>query len=268
MKRQSRIEQQGRTAAKGITLRDRRMAMKAFGGGALALFACGGTGLDDLTDAGSDAGGTPGTGGTTGIDTGTPASCTVAPTETIGPYPDKTGMLTNAAYHRRDITEGRAGLPLDVVLSIVNKNAACAAIPDAAVIVWQCDADGHYSEYGNQPGGYDGTGATYLRGVQTSDTNGQVTFRTIYPGWYQGRATHIHIQVFINGVSKMITQLAFPETVTAGVYATGVYAAKGNNPQSNASDMVFADSLAEELANLTGDTTAGYTATLTIGLAL
>jgi protocatechuate 3,4-dioxygenase beta subunit len=221
----------------------RRDAIKALGGG-LLLIGCAG----DAGEAG-------------------PGSCGVAAEETIGPYPDRTGMLTSAAYDRSDITEGKAGLPLGVVLSIVNSSAACAAVTGAQVIVWQCDAEGHYSEYGNQPGGYDGTGATYLRGVQTTDSHGQVTFKTVYPGWYMGRATHIHVQVFIAGASKKVTQLAFPESVNAAVYRTGVYAAKGQNPQTNAADTVFADSLQSELATLTGDTTAGYTATLTIGVA-
>jgi protocatechuate 3,4-dioxygenase beta subunit len=225
----------------------RRDAMKLIGGG-LVLLGCG-TSTEDGADAGN-------------------ATCAVIPEETIGPYPDKTGMLTSATYNRRDITEGKSGLPLDVVLSLVDTRAGCAAVAGAQVIVWQCDAEGHYSEYGNQPGGYDGTGATFLRGVQTADANGQVTFRTVYPGWYQGRATHVHVQVFVGGVSKKVTQLAFPETVNNAVYASGVYAAKGQNPQTNAADMVFADSLQSELATLTGDTTGGYTATLTVGLAL
>ncbi len=243
----------------------RREALKLLGG-ALAFIGCG-PDLMSSADGGTD-GGTSGTdGGATVADAGTtPTTCTVADTETLGPYPDKVGMLTNTTYHRQDITEGRPGLPLTVVLSVVNTNSACAAITNAQVIVWQCDAAGHYSEYTQM--GYDGTGLTYLRGVQTTDANGQVTFKSIYPGWYQGRATHIHIEVYVNGASKKVTQLAFPESVNAAVYATGVYASKGQSPQSNATDMVFSDSLPEELANLTGDTTNGYTATLTVGIPL
>jgi protocatechuate 3,4-dioxygenase beta subunit len=221
----------------------RRDAMKLIGGG-LVLLGCG-----------------------TGAGAGNSA-CPVIPDETIGPYPDRTGMLTSATFNRRDITDGKPGLPLDLVLSLVDSGAVCAAVTGAQVIVWQCDAEGHYSEYANQPGGYDGTGATFLRGVQTADAGGQVTFRTVYPGWYPGRATHIHVQVFVGGVSKKVTQLAFPETVNGAVYASGVYAAKGQNPRSNAADTVFADSLQSELATVTGDTTSGYTASLTVGLAL
>jgi hypothetical protein len=62
------------------------------------------------------------------------------------------------------------------------------------------------------------------------------------------------------------TQVAFPESVAAAVYASGVYASKGQNATTNASDMVFSDSTQNELATLTGSTASGYTATLTIGV--
>ncbi len=83
-----------------------------------------------------------------------------------------------------------------------------------------------------------------------------------------GRATHIHVQVFVNGAVVKTTQAAFPENVTASVYRTGVYAAKGQSTTSNASDNVFADGTQTEMATLTGDTTSGYTATLTVGVSV
>ena len=187
---------------------------------------------------------TPTTGGTTST------SCAVTPSETEGPYPDKTGMINNSAFFRRDITEGRSG--------------SCSPVSNASVEIWQCDASGNYSEY-SQPG-FDGTGQTFLRGIQTTDANGQVTFTTIYPGWYAGRATHIHVDVFRSGSLVKTTQIAFPESVTAAVYASGVYASKGQNSTSNAGDMVFSDGTQNELATLTGSTASGYTATLTIGV--
>jgi protocatechuate 3,4-dioxygenase beta subunit len=100
-----------------------------------------------------------------------------------------------------------------------------------------------------------------------TDPSGRATFRTIYPGWYQGRATHIHVQVFVNGAVLKTTQIAFPEDVSAAVYRTGVYASHGLNTTSNSSDNVFADGTQSEMAALTGDASGGYTATLTIGVA-
>ena len=129
------------------------------------------------------------------------------------------------------------------------------------VEIWQCDATGNYSQYGSQ------AAQTYLRGIQTTDANGQVTFTTVYPGWYQGRATHIHIEVTRGGSSLKATQIAFPESVNAEVYGSGVYASRGSNPTANTRDMIFADSINSELATVSGNPASGYTATFTVGLA-
>jgi protocatechuate 3,4-dioxygenase beta subunit len=134
-------------------------------------------------------------------------------------------------------------------------------VANANVEIWQCDAAGNYSQYGSQ------TAQTYLRGIQTTNGDGQVTFTTVYPGWYQGRATHIHIEVVRNGVSSKVTQIAFPESANASVYATGVYASRGSNPTANARDGIFADSLDSEVASVSGDATNGYTATFRVGIA-
>lgn len=106
-------------------------------------------------------------------------ACAVTPSETIGPYPSLSDFI------RSDIREGKAGLPVTLAISVVNVNNACAPVSGATVDIWQCDADGNYSQYGSE------RNLTNLRGIQTTDANGLVTFTTIYPGWYQGRATHI-----------------------------------------------------------------------------
>jgi len=191
---------------------------------------------------------------------GATAACAVAPTETIGPYPSLVDLI------RSDIREGRTGTAVALTLTVVNVNNGCNPVADAVVDIWQCDADGHYSQY-NQPG-YNGTAQTFLRGIQATDSRGQVTFTTIYPGWYAGRATHIHVEVSVNGRSVKVTQIAFPETVNAEVYRSGVYAARGLNPTSNAGDMVFADSVSSELATVSGNPAGGYAAAFTVGIAV
>jgi protocatechuate 3,4-dioxygenase beta subunit len=173
-------------------------------------------------------------------------------------------MITNSAFFRRDITEGRPGLPLTLTMTIVNAANGCTPVANANVEVWQCDASGNYSEY-PQPG-FNGTGQTVLRGIQTTDANGQATFTTIYPGWYAGRATHIHVEIFVNGVSVKTTQIAFPEDISAGVYTTGVYASKGQNPTRNSSDNVFSDGTTNEMATVAGSTASSYTATISLGV--
>jgi protocatechuate 3,4-dioxygenase beta subunit len=190
------------------------------------------------------------------------SSCVVSPPETRGPYPDTVGMINNAAFYRRDIIEGRSGLPLTLTLTVVNVNNACAAVSGVQVEIWQCDAGGTYSEYGA------GAGQTFLRGVQTTDANGQVTFATIYPGWYAGRATHIHVDVYRSGTIVKTTQIAFPEDVSRTVYASGVYASKGQNSTTNAGDNVFSDGTTGEMATLSGNVSSGYTATLQVGISI
>lgn len=194
----------------------------------------------------------------------TPSTCTEIPSETAGPYPDKTGMVDDEVWYRQDITEGKTGVPLTLVLTVVDVSDKCAFVKDATVEIWHCDAAGLYSEY-SQPG-YDGTGTTFLRGLQVTGSAGQVTFKTVYPGWYQGRVTHIHAQVYVNGTVVKVTQFAFPENITKQVYSVAPYASKGQNSLTNSSDNVFSDGTTYEMLSVTGSTSAGYVASLTVGL--
>ena len=143
---------------------------------------------------------------------------------------------------------------------MVNAANGCAPVPNANVEIWHVDAAGNYSQYGTQ------TTQTFLRGIQTTNNNGEVTFTTIYPGWYQGRATHIHVEVTMNGRSVKVTQIAFPESINNTVHANGVYASRGSNPMSNQADGIFADSLSSEIVTPTGSVGAGYAATFQVGI--
>jgi protocatechuate 3,4-dioxygenase beta subunit len=225
--------------------------------GAAFTNACGSTSPTSPSGTGTST--TTGGGTTTG-------TCAVTPSETAGPYPDKLEMITNSAFFRRDVTEGRPGLPVALTMTIVNVASNCSPVTNASVEIWQCDASGNYSEY-SQPG-YNGTGQTFLRGLQATDASGQATFNTIYPGWYAGRATHIHVEIFVNGASVKTTQIAFPEDVSAAVYGTGAYASKGQNPTRNSNDNVFSDGTSSEIATLSGSASAGYTATITLGISV
>jgi len=183
------------------------------------------------------------------------SACAVTPTETAGPFPSITSLI------RSDIREDRQGIPLTLTIKVVNSSSGCAAVAGADVEVWHADVAGNYSEYSAE------RSKTYLRGVQTTDANGQVVFTTIYPGWYQGRATHIHVEVKTGGVSRKVTQMAFAEAVNNAVYGSGVYASRGVNPTANAADGIFTDSLASELVTPVGSPASGYTATFQVGIA-
>jgi protocatechuate 3,4-dioxygenase beta subunit len=191
---------------------------------------------------------------TTTTTTGTNAACVVTPSETAGPYPSR------ADFVRSDIREDRQGTALTLTITVVNANSGCAPVANAEVEIWHCDVAGDYSQYGSQ------TARTFLRGIQTTNAAGQAAFTTIYPGWYQGRATHIHAEVTVGGRSVKVTQMAFPESVNNTVHTSGVYASRGTNPTANLSDGIFADSLAAELVTPAGSPSGGYTAAFQIAV--
>ena len=193
-------------------------------------------------------------------------SCTVTSSETAGPYP----TITPSSYVRSNIVDGQSGVPLTVKIYIKNTNNSCSALSGALVDIWHCTAVGYYSEYTDTPGGgyatVDYTASHFLRGRQSTDSDGLVTFTSIFPGWYSPRAPHIHAHIYnSSGTSLLITQIAFPTDVCNTVYTTASdYTAHGTQDTSNANDMVFSDSLTNELSSVTGSVSAGYVLTHTI----
>ena len=201
----------------------------------------------------------------------TAGTCTLTATETDGPYP-LYAILTNSILTRQDITEGKTGVPLTLTITLQDLSNGCTPISGAGIYIWHCDKDGVYSGYATSTNA-GSTSTTFLRGVQVTDSNGQVTFTTVYPGWYAGRITHIHAQVYLNdslvqGTAVATTQLAFPVDITTAVYDSSLYT-KGQNTSvtSFAADNVFSDGTSTEMLTLSGDTTNGYAATMTISIA-
>jgi protocatechuate 3,4-dioxygenase beta subunit len=203
---------------------------------------------------------------TTSID----GNCAIIPTETQGPFP-LLAFLSNAAVRRQDITEGKTGVPLTVKLKLVNVNDSCKAIANTAVYIWHCDKDGSYSGYTSAQNG-DHVSETFLRGVQVTDSNGEVTFSTIYPGWYPGRITHIHFQAYLsdnlNITATATSQLAFPQAITSAVNSSSLYHGQNTSVASFAADNIFSDGTTYQMATVTGDVNTGYVASLTVGIAV
>lgn len=251
----------------------------------LVLACCGGgdsASGSTASDSGSSSSDSGGSGSSTS--SGTCRSTEIA-SETGGPYPadgsntsngSTVDVLSLSGILRSDIRSNvgestvLTGLPL--TLTVVNLNNACAAIEGAAVYIGHCDKDDEYSDYNTSANG-DHVGETYLRGVQLTDANGQVSFTTVYPGWYAGRITHIHAEVYLDGnyasgTPDKTTQFAFPQSVTTEVYASSLYVAHGQNTSvtSFSADNVFSDGTDTEMLTLSGDTSSGYAATLTLGL--
>ena len=206
---------------------------------------------DTSTDTSSD------TSTDTTSDTETIDSCEVTPSETEGPYPTH----NPSSYERVDIVGDRTGIDLDLNITIRNVNDSCNVLEGAMVDVWHCDKDGNYSEYS----GF--TSNHFLRGRQVSDSSGLVEFATIFPGWYNGRATHIHVHIFnADGDSLLVTQIAFPEgdnSAVVRVNASSDYGyTKGMSGYTyNAQDNVFRDGVDEELASVSGSISEGFTLT-------
>lgn len=183
--------------------------------------------------------------------------CEVSPRETKGPF----GTKTPAQMIKANIKSDRVGVPLLINLEILDKSNNCKPMANAVVDIWHCDKDGNYSEYGNHwLQKKDFTAVHFLRGRQTSDEKGNVSFLSIYPGWYAGRAPHIHVEIFNpSGKSLLITQLAFPEEVSSKVYSSSLYANRGEADTSNKRDTIFSDSLDRQLATVTGNINDGFT---------
>jgi len=188
--------------------------------------------------------------------------CDISPRETKGPFPTKTPSQMIQANIKAD----RTGIALLINLTIIDKTNQCKPLISGFVDIWHCDKEGNYSEYGNHPmQRTDFTSAHFLRGRQTTDANGQVSFLSIYPGWYHGRAPHIHIEILDkDGKSLLVTQVAFPENISGTVYASSLYASRGQADTPNDRDNVFSDSLSEQMATVTGNIKEGFTLSSTI----
>ena len=166
-----------------------------------------------------------------------PGSCRLLPQAVEGPYYFDPHLV------RSDMTEGRPGLSLDLVLRVIDA-VTCKPLANARVDVWHCDARGVYSGYAGQGDKRDVSekGSTYLRATQICGADGSVRFRTIYPGWYPGRTPHIHVMVFIDQTTVATAQVYFPDDVSARVYAANApYAARPTPDTTNANDGIFRD---------------------------
>ncbi|MDT7835230.1 dioxygenase family protein [Aquabacterium sp. OR-4] len=260
----------------------------ALSAGPMALAGCGGGGGDAGT---AGFGSTTGSGTTTGSGSTTVSSCTAVPTETNGPYPadgtlassQRLNALALSGIVRSDIRTSvasasgtAAGVVATLKIKLVNANSGCANLAGYAIYVWHCTRDGNYSLYSS---GH--TGQNYLRGVQVTDANGEVSFTTIFPGAYSGRWPHIHYEVYPSETAAIdagsvgdwtkVSQIAIPEDACRTVYgsASGYSSSlTALNGVSLASDNVFSDGVTSQMATVSGSLSAGYVIDAVVGISV
>jgi len=199
-------------------------------------------------------------------------ACVVRPAQTEGPYflderLDRTDI-------RSDPTDGsvKAGAPLDLTFNVSRLDGAtCAPLAGAYVDLWQCDAEGVYAGVTDINGLFDTRGKKFLRGYQVTNAAGVARFRTIYPGWYQGRAVHVHFKIRTDLTARareFASQLYFDEAVNDRVMARPPYNTKPGSRQPNARDGIFRSSGGSQLVMALAEAGGGWSGSFDSGLAL
>jgi protocatechuate 3,4-dioxygenase beta subunit len=195
-------------------------------------------------------------------------ACVVRPEQTEGPY------FIDEKLNRSDIRvepsdkSVKAGVPLRLEFYVSRVAAgACAPLAGAIVDVWHCDALGVYSDV--RDAGFDTRGKKFLRGYQQTDANGVVQFLTIFPGWYEGRAVHIHFKIRTGAAAarahEFTSQLYFDEAITEEVHSRAPYSSKGRRSTANDADFIFRRGGKQLLLEPTKNA-QGYAARFDIGL--
>ncbi len=251
----------------------RREVLALFGVSGAALI---GTGLGVRAASGGDSATLPSfvsqIAPTAAGSTGAATMCVVTPAETEGPY--FVEEMLNRSDIRTDPSDGtvKDGVPLELTFNIATvSSSACSPLAGATVDVWHCDALGMYSDVTDSGVGFNTVGKKFLRGTQTTDATGAVKFTTIYPGWYQGRAVHIHFKVRTttpaNTSYEFTSQLFFDDSLTDQVYTQMPYASKGRRDTRNSNDGIYATG-GDQLLLAPTQTAQGYAATFAVGLDL
>ena len=205
----------------------------------------------------------------TSSDTGdASSSCVVRPELTEGPYYVDEELLRSDI--RSDPSDGtiRPGALLALTFNVSSAaTSACSPLAGAIVDVWHCDALGVYSDVSDPS--FNTSGKKFLRGYQVTGSDGVARFTTIYPGWYQGRAVHIHFKIrsaaSAASAYEFTSQLFFDDSLTDQVHATEPYASKGQRTLRNSGDGIYNSGGSQLVLDVTG-TADGYAATFNIAL--
>ena len=199
--------------------------------------------------------------------TTTGASCVLTAALTEGPF--FVDEKLNRSDIRTDPGSGAvaAGIPLALTFNVSRvANSACTPLTSAYLDVWHCDSTGTYSDVS-------GSSRKFLRGYQVTDANGVAAFTTIYPGWYSGRAVHIHFKLRLYaGSSKtyeFTSQFFFDDTLTDSVYTQSPYSSRSSRDTRNSRDGIYNSLSTSDKAGLTlqtSKTADGYAGVINLGV--
>lgn len=193
------------------------------------------------------------------------ASCVLSPAMTEGPY--FVDELLNRSNIKADSdgTNLQTGVPLELTINVVNQDDNCSVGAGVIVDLWHCSAPGKYSDIASEGT----TGHDFLRGYQETDSSGQVTFQTFFPGWYNGRTVHVHFKVrAFDGTSttyEFTSQIFFDQSANNAANIRTDLGYTGIGTTTNSSDNIY-NNQTEMLASLSGSASAGYTGEITVGL--
>lgn len=251
----------------------RRDAVRLFAlGGAAVLAGCKPGGSGAASGATSEAA------GVSMANPGVLPACVARPELTVGPY------FLDQQLNRSDIRTDpgtnamKEGAPLILTFNVQQiTSGRCSPLANAMVDVWHCDAQGEYSGVNDRMIGFNTVGQKFLRGYQITDAGGVAKFLTVYPGWYQGRAVHIHFKIRTPADAALAnpagqayeftSQLFFDEALTDQVHAQAPYASKGQRTLRNERDGIFRRA-GETLVLAAAKAGQGYEATFDVGLDL
>lgn len=203
-------------------------------------------------------------------------SCVVSPALTEGPFFEdfklnRSDIRANTADASNKAGVVSEGVQLDLTFQVSHvSNGACVAYQGVYVDVWHADAYGQYS--GESSMGINTPGQNFLRGYQVTDANGLATFRTIYPGWYMGRAVHIHFKIRTslnsNTTGVFTSQLFFNDDLSTQVHtANAPYNTRGMRDTLNSNDNIYSQSNGQMLLTLS-QSSSGYSAVFPIGVSV
>jgi protocatechuate 3,4-dioxygenase beta subunit len=194
-------------------------------------------------------------------------SCVLRPRQTEGPY--FIDEKLDRSDIRSDPVDGsvKPGVPLRLIFRALRADASCAPLAGAIIDLWQCDALGVYAGVADINAQFNTQGRKFLRGFQRTNAEGQSEFLTIYPGWYAGRAAHIHFKIRsdVRASFDYTSQIYFPESINDEVFKQPPYSSQSGRRSLNSQDGGFLSGGTELTPQITTEG-AGYLATFDVGL--